>query len=108
MSDYDDEDVVAGDFYSLVGSAQLAELIEVERKREHEREAMKALEIKRNSTSMTLMQIAGMKTQKELAALQHEKNAVEEAKSNTEESERKKAENAKLTNAFPPPDLKHQ
>jgi len=106
MDDFDD-DQVASDFLSIVGDAQLNELIEVERRRDAEREAMKRLVEEQQSSAMTLMQIAGMRTQKELNALALEKNEAEEKRSRDEEIKRKEIENARLVNQFPPPDLRH-
>lgn len=106
MDDFDD-DQIAGDFHSLVGNAQLNELIEVERRRDAEREAMKQLAEDQKSSALTLMQIAGMRTQKELNALALEKNEVEEKRSRDEELKRKEIENARLVNQFPPPDMRH-
>jgi hypothetical protein len=102
-----DEDNIAGDFFSLVGRAQVAELEEIERLRDKERAAMRALAEEQRSPSMTLMQIAGMRTQKELDALADQKNVQEEQRDHDEELKRKEAERARLVNQFPPPDLKH-
>lgn len=107
MDDFDDENHVAGDFYSLVGGAQFNELQEVEKQREREREAQKRLLEQQQNASMTLMQIAGMKTHKELSALAAEKDAAEEKRLQQEEAKRKEAENARLVTQFPPPDIKH-
>ena len=108
MDDFEDDNAVAGDFYSIVGSAQYNELVEVEQQRERDREAQKLLAEQQKSDAMTLMQIAGMKTKKELDTLAQEKNAAEEKRSELEEKQRKEAEHARLVNQFPPPDLKHQ
>lgn len=107
MSEFDDDDYIAGDFYSLVGSAQLNELREVEKRRDAEREQMRQLAEDQASKSMTLMQIAGMRSQKEIDAATEEKNVVEEKRSRDEETQRKAQEHARLVNQFPPPDLKY-
>ncbi len=106
MSDFDDEDYIANDFHQLVGAAQLNELREVEKQRDAEREKMKQLAEAQNAKAMTLMQIAGLQSQKELDAAAAEKNAVEEKRSQEEEAKRKETERARLVNKFPPPDLK--
>jgi hypothetical protein len=107
MSEFDDDNYVANDFYSLVGDAQLKELREVEKQREIEREKMKQLAEESQSKSMTLMQIAGLRSQKEIDALSLEKNEAEEKRLKDEDTKRKEQEHARLVNQFPPPDLKH-
>jgi hypothetical protein len=107
MSEYDDDSYVAQDFHSLIGSAQLSELQEVERKRDLEREAMRQLAEDQKSSAMTLMQIAGMRSQKEVDAVAVEKDAAEAKRIQDAEAKRKEQEHARLVNKFPPPDLKH-
>lgn len=109
MSDFDefDDEIVAGDFYSLIGAAQHNELVEVEKQRERDRQAMQELEEKQKSAAMTLMQIAGLKSQKEIDQLLAEKNEADVKRVEEEERKRKALENARLTDQFPPPDLSH-
>jgi len=107
MSDLEDESYIAGDFYSLIGSAQLNELKQVELAYVAEREEAQQLTQEQNPGAMTLMQIAGLRSQKELDAVAEEKNAVEDKRLADAEVQRKEQENARLQNKFPPPDLKH-
>lgn len=107
MSEFEDDTYVAGDFYSLIGNAQLSEMIEVEKQRDIEREERQQLAEAQTPNAMTLMQIAGLRTQKELEAAAEEKNAVEDKRSKEAETQRKEQEHARLHNPFPPPDLRH-
>lgn len=111
MNDFDDFDEgnnIAGDFYSIVGQAQFNELEMVEKQREAEREAQRRLAEEQKSQAMTLMQIAGMRSQKEIDALLREKNAKADEQLVQEEQKRKDAERERLVNQFPPPNIKHQ
>ena len=106
MDDFgDDDDYIAGDFHSLVGQAQFNELEEVERQREKERAAARRLAEEQKSNAMTLMQIAGMKSAREIEQLAKEKETRYIASSEAEEQKRKEAERARLNAPFPPPDL---
>jgi hypothetical protein len=108
MNDFDDFDEtnhVSGDFYSLVGQAQLSELEQVEKQREAEREAQKRLAEEQQSSAMTLMQIAGMRTRKEIEQLTREKDVKDDERLANEDKKRKEAERERLSNQFPPPDL---
>jgi len=107
FDDFDDGNYVAGDFYSIVGQAQINELEEVEKQREAEREAQKRLAEQQKSQAMTLMQIAGMRTKKELDQIAAVENAKADLKLAAEELKRKEAERERLHTQFPPPDIKH-
>jgi phage FluMu protein gp41 len=106
-----DDDYISDDFGSLIAHAQLNELEEVERQRDQEREAALALARKHNPKfgtvegPTTLMQIAGLQTQKELDVIAAEKNAIEDKKAQQIEKQRKEAEHARLVDPFPPPEL---
>lgn len=104
MSELDD-DYVADDFYSLVGNAQLNELKEIEKAREEERELQKQLAAKQNPNAMSLMALAGLRSQKELEVLAEQKNADEDKRLQDEQTKRKEMENARLVTKFPPPNL---
>ena len=95
------------DFYSIVAQAQFSELEAVEKQRERERELARELAEKQNAASMTLMQIAGMKTAKELEAAQAATDVREDERLEAEAKKRKQDERERLHNQFPPPDLKH-
>ena len=107
MSEYDDDmdAYVASDFYSIVGDAQLNELKEVEKARDREREEMRLLQEKAKNASMTLAQVAGLKSAKEMEQLLQEKNTRDDAKLVDENKQRKAEEKARLENRFPPPEL---
>lgn len=107
FDDYEDDGYVAGDFRMIVGQVQLNELEEVERQREREREAAKRLAEEQKSKAMSLMQIAGLKTAKEIEQLAQDKNAQETARTEAEEQKRKEAERERLHAPFPPPNIKH-
>lgn len=107
MSEFDDDDFVSNDFYSVVGNAQLNELRAVEKQREIEREKMNELAEDQESKAMTLMQIVGLRTAKELEVAAEEKNVVEDQRMRAEETKRKEQANAQLVNQFPPPNLTH-
>lgn len=105
--EYDDDTAISGDFYSIVNAAQLNELEEVERAREREKAARDQLAEAQRSSAMTLMQIAGLRSAKEIEAMMKDKDTREIAKSEEEEQKRKDAERERLVNKFPPPILKH-
>lgn len=106
MSDFDDEEIY-GDFYSLVAQSQVNELLAVDKQREQERESMRLLAEKNKQAAMTLMQIAGLKSQKELDQITAEKLDEDVKRSEEENRKRKAAENAKLQDQFPPPTITH-
>lgn len=108
FDDDDSDHYVSGDFYSIVGAAQINELEAVEKQREKEREAAKRLAEDQKSSAMTLMQLAGMKTRKELEQLAQAKDAKEDLKSDAERAKLKAEEQARLVNQFPPPNLTNQ
>lgn len=107
MSEYDDDmdAYVASDFYSIVGDAQLNELKEVEKAREKEREDWRILQEKQKNPSLTLAQVAGLKSAREMEQLLDEKNTRDDAKLVDEAKQRKAEEKARLENRFPPPEL---
>jgi len=107
MSGEFDDDEIADDFYSLVADAQLNELKAVDAQRAYEREEIALLNEHRKEQAMTLMQIAGMKSQKELDRIAAEKHSEEVEQTKNEDRKRKAAENAKLTDQFPPPIISH-
>lgn len=99
---YDDDDYVATDFHMIVGEAQYNELVEVEKQRERDREAARAL---RKENEMTLMQIAGLKSQREIDKELTAKDTVEQQRLQLETMKRKEQENAKLRDQFPHPNI---
>jgi cell division protein FtsB len=102
FDDYNDDDYVASDFHMIVGEAQYNELVKVERQREREREAARAL---RKANEMTLMQIAGLKSQREIDKEDSTKDVAEQQRLQLETVKRKEIENAKLRDQFPHPNI---
>lgn len=105
FDDYSDDDYVAGDFHSLVGLAQYNELVEVEKQREAERKRAQQLREESASKDMTLMQIAGLKSQKEIDKETALKDAADQKRDLAEQQKRKDIEHAKLRDQFPPPNI---
>lgn len=107
MGEFDDvnEDEISGDFFTLVNQVQFNELEAVEKQREQEREINRELQSRHDAAAMTLIQVAGLKSQKEIDQLLHEKNQADIKRQEADEKKRKDAEHARLIDQFPPPDL---
>lgn len=106
MSDYEyeDDDFVSPDFAMLIDSAQRNELAALEKAREREREAQRKLNAANSSQAMTLSQIIGLKSQKELDQEAAAKLSAEEKKDLVDETKRKENAKQRLANQFPPPE----
>lgn len=101
----DEENFIAYDFHTLVYDAQHAELVLEEKRREEEREKARELAQQNNPSAMSLMQIAGLRSQKELDKEAAEKTSQEVAQDKVAEQRRKDEENERLVARFPYPDL---
>lgn len=103
--DEDNDAYVASDFYTLVADAQFNELKEVEKHRAREREDARLLQEKSNASVMTLAQIVGLRTEREMEQLTQDRDEREVEKSEAEDKKRKADEKERLVARFPFPDL---
>lgn len=102
--DFDGEDAfVAADFYTIVHDAQMNELEAEEKRLNEERERNRELARQQNPNSMSLMQVVGLRTKKELDRDVESKMEEEEKKSEETIQKEKEEAHARLTNKFPPP-----
>lgn len=106
MSGFDDEEnFIAQDFHTLVFDAQMNELEEEEKRRSEEREKALELAKRHNPSSMSLLHIAGLRSQKELDKEQLEKTVADEEKVKQEDRQRKDEEESRLVTRFPAPNI---
>lgn len=102
FDEFGEDESVADDFFSIIGRAQHAELVEVEKRREREREIAQEL---RAQQEKSLSQIVGLRSQQELEREADQKDAAEIQRSVAEEAKRKEKEHAKLRDQFPSPNI---
>ena len=104
--DEDDEYAVSPDFNTVIMTAQYNELVAYEKEREKLRDRERELYEASQPKARTLMQIAGMRSQRELDAELAAKQQREEDQSAQREKAIKAEEQNRLVSRFPPPILR--